>query len=227
MPSHLFSGTFWLVRPLPGVLACGDQQKRSSQIFSLIRDESRLTNLWGSFGSYVPPPQVWLSKKQWALRKWNTSWKVRGPAIGKDLWPWRKSLGQLAGWPWAYHCHFLGLSNPLINWEHLARFPGALIVRGASQVMLVVKTSPAKARDSGDPGTHSIPGSRTSSRVENGNPLQYSCLGNSMDRGAWRATAHRVAQSWTWLKQLSTLACTHNLSTGSTVEGDKNRWKSG
>ena len=33
----------------------------------------------------------------------------------------------------------------------------------------------------------------------NGNPLQYSCLENSMDRGVWQATAHRVKKSWTWL----------------------------
>ena len=33
-----------------------------------------------------------------------------------------------------------------------------------------------------------------------GNPLQYSCLENPMDRGAWRATVHRVTQSWTQLK---------------------------
>ena len=37
-----------------------------------------------------------------------------------------------------------------------------------------------------------------------GNSLQYSCLENPMDRGAWRATAHGVAKSWTELKQLST-----------------------
>ena len=36
-----------------------------------------------------------------------------------------------------------------------------------------------------------------------GNPLQYICLENSMDRGAWRAMVHRVAKSWTPLKQLS------------------------
>ena len=41
-------------------------------------------------------------------------------------------------------------------------------------------------------------------RVGNGNSLQYSCLGNSMDRGAMWATVHRVAKSWT---QLSTRAC--------------------
>ena len=38
---------------------------------------------------------------------------------------------------------------------------------------------------------------------ENGNPLQYSCLENSMDRGAWRATVHRIAKRWTQLKQLT------------------------
>ena len=38
----------------------------------------------------------------------------------------------------------------------------------------------------------------------NGNPLQYSCLENPMDRGAWWDTVHRVSKSWTWLKWLST-----------------------
>ena len=37
-----------------------------------------------------------------------------------------------------------------------------------------------------------------------GNPLQYSCLENPMDRGAWWAAVHRVAKSRTWLKQLNT-----------------------
>ena len=41
------------------------------------------------------------------------------------------------------------------------------------------------------------------------NPLQYSCLENPMDRGAWKATVHRVAQSQTQLKQLSTHAYTY------------------
>ena len=41
----------------------------------------------------------------------------------------------------------------------------------------------------------------------NGNPLQYSCLENSMDTGAWWATVHRVTKSWTRLKRLSTHAC--------------------
>ena len=40
----------------------------------------------------------------------------------------------------------------------------------------------------------SVPGWRRSSGEGNGNPLQYSCLGNPMDRGAWQATVHRVAE---------------------------------
>ena len=42
-----------------------------------------------------------------------------------------------------------------------------------------------------------------SPRGSHGNPLQYSCLENPMDRGAWRATIHKVTQSQTPLKQLS------------------------
>ena len=41
-------------------------------------------------------------------------------------------------------------------------------------------------------------------RGENGNPLEYSCLDNLMERGAWWATVHRVIKSLTQLKQLST-----------------------
>ena len=41
----------------------------------------------------------------------------------------------------------------------------------------------------------------------NGNLLQYSCLENPVDRGAWWAAVHRVTQNWTRLKQLSMHAC--------------------
>ena len=47
--------------------------------------------------------------------------------------------------------------------------------------------------------TDSIPGWGRSSREGNGNPLQYSCLGNPLDRGAWRAALHGFAKSWTRL----------------------------
>ena len=42
-----------------------------------------------------------------------------------------------------------------------------------------------------------------------GNPLQYSCLENPVDRGTWQATVHRVTKSQTWLKWLSTHTCMH------------------
>ena len=61
----------------------------------------------------------------------------------------------------------------------------------------VVKNLPASARDAGDMG--SIPGSGRSPGGGNGNPLQYSCLENPTDRGAWLATVHEVAKSWTKL----------------------------
>ena len=56
----------------------------------------------------------------------------------------------------------------------------------ASQVTLVVKNPPAKAGDIGDAG--SIPGPGRSPEGGHGHPLQYSCLENPMDRGAWWAT---------------------------------------
>ena len=62
--------------------------------------------------------------------------------------------------------------------------------------------NPASAEDESDPGL--IPGSGRSPGEGNGNPLQYSCLGNPMDRGAWWAMVHRVTKSQTRLKQLST-----------------------
>ena len=60
---------------------------------------------------------------------------------------------------------------------------------------LVVKNLPANAGATGDLG--SVPGSGRSPGGGNGNPLQYSCLENSMDRGARWATVHGITQSWT------------------------------
>ena len=54
----------------------------------------------------------------------------------------------------------------------------------------------------------SIPGSGRSPGGGHGIPFQYSCLENPMDRGAWWATVHGAAKSWTQLKQPSTHACT-------------------
>ena len=61
------------------------------------------------------------------------------------------------------------------------------------------KDLPAKAGDARD--ASSIPGLGRAPRVGNGSPLHYSCLGNSMDRGAWWATVHGVAKNRTRLNR--------------------------
>ena len=60
----------------------------------------------------------------------------------------------------------------------------------------VINNLPANAGDVG-----SIPESGTFPEEVNGNPLQYSCLENPMDRGAWQATVHGVAKNWTRLSE--------------------------
>ena len=60
---------------------------------------------------------------------------------------------------------------------------------------LVVKNLPTKAGDIRD--ARSTPGLGRSPGEEHGNPLQYSCLGNPMDRGAWQIIIHGVTNSWT------------------------------
>ena len=72
--------------------------------------------------------------------------------------------------------------------------------------MVKWQSPPASAGDTGDDG--SIPGSGRSPGGGNDNPLQYSCLGSPMDRGAWQATVHEVAKSDT-TEQLSTHTLSH------------------
>ena len=67
---------------------------------------------------------------------------------------------------------------------------------------LVVKNLPANTGDVKDAGL--ILGSGRCSGGGHGNPLQYSCLENPMDRGAWQAMGHRVVKSQTQLKRLGT-----------------------
>ena len=70
----------------------------------------------------------------------------------------------------------------------------------------MLKNLPARAEATGDAG--SIPGAGRSTRVGNGNPLQYSCLGNFMDRGAWWTTVHAVSES-DMTERLNTHTHTH------------------
>ena len=78
-----------------------------------------------------------------------------------------------------------------------------LYIHPASKVALMVKNLMANANAGDVRDTGSIPGLGRSSGEGNGNPLQYSCLENPMDRGTWWTTVHRVKKSWIRLKQLS------------------------
>ena len=60
---------------------------------------------------------------------------------------------------------------------------------------LVIKSLPANARDIRD--TSLIPALGRSPGGGSGNPIQYSCLENPLDRGVWKAIVHRVTKSWT------------------------------
>ena len=71
-----------------------------------------------------------------------------------------------------------------MGWREQKGFPGGV----------VVKNLPDNQGDAG-----SICGLGRSHGVGNGNPLQYSCLENSMDRGAWTTIVHGVAKGQTWL----------------------------
>ena len=90
-----------------------------------------------------------------------------------------------------------GLAHPspiLLLQEKESEHKGFLKLHNA-QMVLVVKHLPANAGEAGD--MSSIPRSGRSHGGGNGNPLQSSCLENSMDRGAWLATVHGVTESET------------------------------
>ena len=84
----------------------------------------------------------------------------------------------------SWYCIFYGFGQKCTDtWS----FPGGTVVKNLS----------ANAEEAGDLG--SIPESGKSPQAGNSNALQYSCLENSMDRGAWWATVHGVAKSQTQL----------------------------
>ena len=74
----------------------------------------------------------------------------------------------------------------------------------------MVKNLPASVGDSGDSGL--LPGLGRYPGEGKGNPLQYPCLENLMDRGAWRATVHKVTKSQTQLKPLRLYLYSHIIS---------------
>ena len=88
----------------------------------------------------------------------------------------------------------------------------------ASQVVLVVKNPPSSARDLG-----MIAGLGRSPGEGNHSSVQYSWLENPINRGTWQATVHKVAQSQTWLKKLSTSILLANIIEPGSVSCPNNR----
>ena len=81
----------------------------------------------------------------------------------------------------------------LILIDYIVNYPICLSVLGVLPLWLSGKESACSAEDTGDVGL--IPGSGRSPGGGNGNPLQYSCLENPMDGGAWQATVIEVTES--------------------------------
>ena len=109
-------------------------------------------------------------------------------SCGKHPDPWGRSvLSSIA------YARWISVSNS-----------GAVLGRMGLPGGSVVKNLPANAGDTGDLG--STPGSWRSPGGGNGNPFQYSCLGNLIDRGPWHATSMGLPKVQTWL---SDWACMH------------------
>ena len=120
--------------------------------------------------------------------------------------------------PWGFTFHFLDG----IHWYKVFKFLWSSVFiffslllfvplvsylgnHWASKAALMVKNPLANAGDVRDEGL--IPGSGRFPGGGHSNPLQYSCLDNPMDRGAWQDTVYGITKSQTWLKQLSMHTC--------------------
>ena len=116
----------------------------------------------------------WVRKIPWSRKQQLTSVFLPGESHGqRNLAGYIQSMGsQRVGYDWA-------TKHASDSWG----FPGGSVVKNLT----------ANAGDMG-----SIPGSGRSPGEGNGNPLQFSCLGNPMDIAAWQATVREVAKSWTW-----------------------------
>ena len=106
---------------------------------------------------------------------------------------------------------------------------GKILIQECFSGGTVVKNLPANTGDAGDVG--SIPGLGKSPGGGNSNPLQYSCLGNPMDRGAWSITFHGVSKSRTQLSMQTIKTYVKNLNDKGEISltpaGSKPRWTTG
>ena len=95
----------------------------------------------------------------------------------------------------AYLRLLITINSVLLRFYFHGYFPSSCYLKSYQVVLLVMQLPMQETKV--NPVWGRSPGGG------NGNPLQYSCLGNPMDRGAWWATVHGVSKNWTQLKQLS------------------------
>ena len=148
----------------------------------------RTSEFWCSSSKFQETgPHVWEVKLAGTYTSWATSLSHTGiskwHSYWKQRWPCEPGLGQKT-------MHWVILMVCVGNFDNLPE-------TRALQVGLVVKNPPVNAGDARDTGL--VPGLGRSPGQENGNSLQYSCLGNSRDRGAWWATVHATTMSQTQL----------------------------
>ena len=134
------------------------------------------------------------------MKSCNHSKKCKMPIWKKknvlNIWSSVQSLSRvrLFATPWK-HIMWKNTNRKTVYivWSCLYIFKNMYVSKWASWVVLVVTSPPANAGNMTDTGL--IPGSGRSPGEGHGNPLQYPCLENPMDREAWRATVHRAAES--------------------------------
>ena len=130
----------------------------------------------------------------------------------------RKGLSSWQGWGRASLDQLLNLLLSFFPWTYATvwGFPGGSVLKNLPVMQKMQETLGSILELGRSPGGGY------------NNPLQYSCLENPMDRGAWWATVHRVAKSWPCLKGLSTHACRHATVCGLKVKvdrGHRKTWK--
>ena len=103
---------------------------------------------------------------------------------------------------WSFETTYFEFRRIYLLWNKNGNAANVIWFQLIIKFVIIRGNSKASAHNAGDPS--SIPGLGRSPGEGNGNPLQYSCLENSMDGGAWWATVHGVTKSWTQLSDFTT-----------------------
>ena len=128
-------------------------------------------------------------------RMWASSKEETYPSPSRAPWgSWAQSLsGALISLTIENSLHSTSMTFPEFQGGRFKQ----LLIREGSRYEGFPGSSDGKESTCNVRGPGSIPGSERSPGKGNGNPLQYSCLGNPTDREAWQATVHGVAKNWT------------------------------